>query len=278
MPFCPNCGTQVDEDKKFCRICGSPTNPTDEEIRTWRLSPRTTPDPSQSTTPIWPSDPAQSQQSYVPPPQYPMVQESRAPRITLGRWLSEGWDVFRTNWALMSLATLVGGFLSVITLGVLAGPLLMGMYRMAFKTIRQDRPELSDLFQWEGRFLQSLLAFLIFALLRAGLMAVAPNEGLAALLNLVVSPVLTMLLGLSIPLILERRHDVANAVNTVGRTIFNKDVFMWWLVGLVFAAISAGGVIGCGVGLLITVPWIICASAVAYRDIYGLDDPNRTSP
>jgi uncharacterized membrane protein len=52
---------------------------------------------------------------------------------------------------------------------------------------------------------------------------------------------------------------------------------MWWVVGLVFAAITAGGFIGCGIGILITLPWMISASAVAYRDVFGFDDPNRTN-
>jgi uncharacterized membrane protein len=53
---------------------------------------------------------------------------------------------------------------------------------------------------------------------------------------------------------------------------------MWWIVGLVFAAISVGGLIACGVGILVTIPWMISSSAIAYRDMFGIDDPNRTNP
>jgi len=75
---------------------------------------------------------------------------------------------------------------------------------------------------------------------------------------------------------LERRLDVANAINDVGRIIFSRDAFMWWIVGLVFAAITASGTFGCLIGFFVTLPWMICSSAVAYRDVFGFDDPNRT--
>jgi hypothetical protein len=59
--------------------------------------------------------------------------------------------------------------------------------------------------------------------------------------------------------------------------VFSRDWFSWWLVGLVIAAIAAGGTLVCALGGLVTLPWMICTGAVAYRDTFGLDDPNRTN-
>jgi hypothetical protein len=250
----------------------------------------TNPSESRSTEPVSaiptaPSAPPET--DYVPPTNYytppqPLQYYPPAPpaepEIKLGDWLSYGWQVYKENWLLMSMATLLGGFLSVVTVGILAGPLLMGMYRMAFKTIREERPEMADLFKWDGRFLQAFLACLILFLISAGLSGMGNNNALAALLNFVFTPFLTMLLGLSMPHILERNMDIAKAINEVGRKIFSKDALMWWIVGLVFAAISVGGLIACGVGILVTIPWMISSSAIAYRDMFGIDDPNRTNP
>jgi uncharacterized membrane protein len=72
--------------------------------------------------------------------------------------------------------------------------------------------------------------------------------------------------------------DIAKAINEVGRRIFSKDALMWWIVGLVFAAIGVGGIFACGIGVLVTIPWVISSSAIAYRDMFGIDDPNRTNP
>jgi zinc ribbon protein len=288
MAFCGNCGAAIEEGKKFCRMCGTPVEMTDEDVRTWRLPPNTSPDPSHPTMPVapGPTAPPPIPLYTQPPAYYPSVPPVRQqgipatdhPRISLADWLSGGWRVYKENWLLMSLATLFAGFLSLITVGILAGPLLMGLYRMAFKTMRGERPEMGDLFNFEGRFLQAFLAFLIFALVRGGLSAIAANDVLAALLTLIATPILSTLLGFTMPMILERRVDVANAINEASRLIFSRDALMWWVVGLVFATIAVGGSVACGVGILVTIPWIISSAAIAYRDVFGIEDPNRTLP
>jgi hypothetical protein len=187
-----------------------------------------------------------------------------------------GWHVYKENWLLMSLACLVGGLLGSVTLGILAGPLLMGVYRMAFRTMRGEQPEFGDLFAWGGRFLQAFLAFLISAAIYAGVAGIGQNSPVSAILTFIVTPFLTVLLGLTMPHLLERRVDVAAAINDVGRLIFSRDAFMWWVVGLVFSTIAAGGFFGFCVGVFVTLPWMISSAAVAYRDIFGFDDPHRT--
>jgi len=176
----------------------------------------------------------------------------------------------------MSVSTLLGALLSVVTLGILAGPILMGLFGMAFKTMRGERPEIGDMFKWDGRFLQAFLTGLIFAAIHFALGGLGSHSALFELLRLAVTPFLSLMLGFTMSLITERRLDVVPAINQVAKMVFSKDAFMWWVVGLVFAAITGGGVIACGVGILVTVPWMISASAVAYKDVYGIDDPNRT--
>lgn len=221
---------------------------------------------------------------YAPPPPHPAPyqpaqqsgQGEQSP-VALGEWLSRGWKLYKENWFTMSLSTLLTGILSIVTIGILAGPLLMGLFRMAFKTMRGERPQVNDLFQWEGRFAQAFLAFFIFALISFGIPGVDRAGALSSFFSFIATPFLTVLLGLTMPSILERRVDAAKAINDIGRMIFSKDAFMWWIVGLVFASITVGGMIGCFVGIFVTTPWMVCAGATAYRDLYGIDDPNRTN-
>lgn len=294
--WCPSCGRNVETDEKFCRQCGMPQHLQGEEATTWMLSPQPEPESNRPTTPVQsgttsptatptggayipptptpyypPPLPTPYQAPYQPPYQAPTGQ----PHIALGDWLSGGWQVYKENAALMSAATLLAAVLGTVTIGILAGPLLMGLFRMAFKTMRGERPEIGDLFNWQGRFLQAFLTFLIFALVHAGLTGLG-NNSVHGLLSLVVTPLLTMMLGLTMSSILERGLDVAKAINEVWRLIFTRDALMWWVAGLVIAAIAGGGLIGCGVGVLVTLPWMISASAVAYKDVFGIDDPNRT--
>jgi hypothetical protein len=177
----------------------------------------------------------------------------------------------------MSVAALLAGLLSIATLGILAGPLLMGLFGMAFETMRGERPEIGDLFKWQGRFLQAFLTALIFMVIHLALGGLGNNSAFFSLLRLAATPLLSVMLGLTIPLILEASMDVANAINRVAKLVFSRDAFMWWVVGLVFSAITSGGLLACGVGVFVTLPWMISSSAVAYRDVFGIDDPNRTN-
>jgi hypothetical protein len=263
-----------------------------EEAATWRLPPETRAQPEQprATMPVAPGHTAPSTPptAYVapvpyypapvapPPVQYQPPVESGQANISIGDWLSTGWQVYKENWLLMTLATLLAGFLTIVTIGILGGPMLLGLFRMAFKTLRGERPLLGDLFNWEGRFLQSFLAFLIFSAIYGGVTRIGQGSAISGLLSLVLTPILTIILAFVIPYLLDRKGDIAAAINDVVRLVFSRDRLMWWVVGLVFATIILGGSIGCGVGILVTTPWIISAAAVAYRDVFGMDDPNRT--
>lgn len=264
-----------------------PQHLTDEEATTWLLSPEAVRETDRQTTRVdaSPTSPSPGE-PYVPPTPSPYYQpphpaQYRAPQtgpanISLGDWLSGGWQVYKENWALMSVATLLSFILSVCTLGVLAGPLLMGMLGMAFSTMRGERPVLGDLFNWRGRFLQSFLTALIYGAIYAGLGGIGNNNAFFGLLSAAATPMLTLMLGFTMSLVLERDLDVVQAINQVGKLVFTRDAFMWWVVGLVFAAITGGGLLACGVGILVTLPWMISSSAVAFRDLFGFDDPNRT--
>jgi hypothetical protein len=265
-------------------------NLSGEEASTWILSQPTSPnlEPPRPTKQVGQgatSPGAQAGPAYVPPvnyypapqpPQYQHPAPASSSTISLGDWLSGGWKIYKENWMLMSVASFIGAILSASTLGIMAGPLLIGLYGMAFKTMRGERPEMADLFNFKGRFLQAFLAALIFFLIHAGFTGAGRGGPLSGIFSFLITPLLTATFSLTLPLILERRLDVANAVNEVGRIIFSRDALMWWVVGLVFATIGAAGVVGCGIGVFITLPWIISSSAVAYRDVFGFDDPNRT--
>lgn len=291
MPsWCPRCGRNIEDGETFCRQCGMPQDLSGEEAATWMLSNEPSPRPEQSrpTHPVMPNPTGTTSPptgpAFVPPtpyyaPQPPVPYEPPQPaaaHISLGDWLSGGWQVYKENWALMSVASLLAMVLGAFTVGVLAGPLLMGLFRMAFATMRGERPVMGDLFNWHGRFLQAFLTALIFGVIHLALGGVGNNNAFFGLLSLAATPLLSVMLGFTMSLILERGLDVVNAINQVAKLVFSRDAFMWWVVGLVFAAITAGGFAACGIGALVTLPWMICASAVAYRDVFGFDDPNRT--
>jgi len=292
MLTCAQCGQEAEDTGKFCRNCGARLHAPAEEATTWHLQPNTegtlnrpstapvrpatTGQPNQATGPAYvpPSDYYQPLQQYPPVP--PPAPSPRQASIALGDWLYGGWRLYSANWAVMSVGAVLGTFISLCSAGLLAGPILMGMYRMAFKAMKQETPEMSDLFNWEGKFLPAVLAFIIFVVLWYAVSALGSGHEVFWLLSFVVHPLLHIAFSLTLPMISEGRSDLAGAINSVGRLIFSKDAVMWWVVGLAFIILSYSGLVACGLGVFITFPWIICAAAVAYASIFGFDDPGRT--
>ena len=264
-----------------------------EEATTWILDPQPVPESMRDTSSVQasPTSPTYppTGAAYIPPaptpyyqPPYPTqyqpgTQFGQSPTISLGGWISGGWQVYKENGALMSVASLIAIIISSITAGVLCGPLFMGLLAMAFKTMRGERPLIRDLFDWHGRFIQSFLAGVVFLVAHLILGGAGNNSGFFNIVSLGLIPFLSMLLGFTMSLVLERGTNFVASLKQAAKVIFSRDAFMWWVVGLVFTAITFGGVLACGIGALVTLPWMISASAVAYRDVFGIDDPNRTN-
>jgi hypothetical protein len=235
------------------------------------------PPPVRYTTPPQPPAYQQPPPYYQqPPPYYQPPPERPARTVSLSEWLSGGWRIYKENAGILSLASFVSLLLSTMTIGILSGPLLMGLYRMVFKSMRGERPEMNDLFNWEGRFFQAFLVSIVSMAIYGGLAGAGSNSPFFVVVNFLVTPILTVLLGFTMPMLLDRKMDIAAAINEVGKQIFSRDALMWWIVGLVFAFLIPVGCIGCGVGFFVTFPWILCSAALGYARFFGFDDPNRT--
>lgn len=293
MPsWCANCGRNVEEGEKFCRQCGMPQHLEGEEATTWILSPQPPPEYERPTSSVHSGSTSRTAPptgaAYIPPtptryyqPPSPIgsirLGSGAQSSISLGSWLSGGWEIYKENGALMSVASLFALGIALVTGGLLCGPLLTGMFRMAFKTLRGERPIMRDLVEWRGTFFQTFLAGIIFLVIHIALAGAGNTSGFVKLLYLAAVPFLSILSAFTIPQILERGTDVVHSINDAAKLVFSRDAFMWWVVGLVFAAITTGGFLACFVGGLITLPWMVSSAALAYRDVFGIDDPNRTN-
>ena len=180
--------------------------------------------------------------------------------VDFAKWLQEAFDLFKDHFALLALAGVIGGLLSGITFGVLAGPMLAGMAMILLRLLdkSEPKPQPTDLFKGFEFFLPSFLLVLVVT-------------GASLLIGLIVRPLtpiamifLQTVTMFSIFLIVDRKYDFWPAI--LGSYDLVKINF-WPLLALQLVASLLGGLgaIACCVGVLVTWPFTACVIAIAYR-------------
>ena len=195
--------------------------------------------------------------------------------IRISDWLSKAWETFTKSVGVHIVLALIVGLGSILTIGIIAGPLMCGWYYIILRQLREPdyQPEIGDIGKGFEVFGQSFLAWLIFFAI--SLVA----GGIAAVLGAVV-PVIGQLIpaaaGWAImalflfvfPLIIDRRLAVGEAIN---QSIDKVKPEFWGFFGfaVLISVISLVGLAICGVGWVVAAPVTTIAVAIAYRDNFG---------
>ncbi len=191
--------------------------------------------------------------------------------VKFSEWIQGGLNLYKDNFGILFTATLIAILLSGLTLGILAGPLAVGIVSIVLRLIdkQEPKPEIGDVFSGFDRFLPSFLLFLgvgVVSFIGSAILGIVPVFG--GLLGLLFAYGLGTVVMFGIFLITERKLDVVPAVTTSFETV--KDYF-WPFLGLyvVTCLLSSIGLILCGIGVIFTAPIMACVLGVAYRDVFG---------
>ncbi len=70
-------------------------------------------------------------------------------QVKFGEWIESGFNLYKNNFVILVLASLVAVILSVVTFFVLAGPMIAGflLITMALFDNQEPKPEVGDLFK-----------------------------------------------------------------------------------------------------------------------------------
>jgi uncharacterized membrane protein len=196
--------------------------------------------------------------------------------VKFGEWIERGFNLYKKNFGLLFLASIVGGILSAVSLLILAGPMMAGIILICLKLHDGEtpRPEVGTLFRGFDFFLQSALFLGVWSLglfVVQGILFTLPCIGQIAGIGLATAAWTFLMFGLF--LIVDRKMDFWPA--SVESFNMVKASF-WPFLGLSFIASIIGslGAIFCGIGLFLTLPIYYCIMTVAYRAVFS----NRTSP
>ena len=161
-----------------------------------------------------------------------------------------GWRLFVKDLGVLIIGTIVAGLLSVLTLGILAGPLMGGLYGMVVGRVRDGRtPHVGDVFGQFNRFWSFFGAFWVLAIL-IGLASVTIVGGiLLAAIWLYVFPVMV-----------DRGMGFGDAMGESYRIV--KGAF-WEHVALVIIGVVIGSLAN-GLLMLLATPFLVALVVAAY--------------
>ncbi|MEW6303188.1 MAG: GYF domain-containing protein [Verrucomicrobiota bacterium] len=226
--------------------------------------------------------------------------------IRIGDTISRSWTLVKDNFwpavgavffvflLLMGVGLIprVGSFVQV----VLQGPLTGGVYYFFLKLLRGEDASIGDAFSGFGpRFLHlmlvhvttivfAVLCFLpmIICLVALGLsVGASGGRGLGSAGSAMIGAVVLFgLIGVigavylgtcwtfALTLVMDRGMSFWEAMQ-LSRRVVQKEWFMVFLLLVVAGIVAVLGILGCGVGIIVTLPIYNAAIAVAYEDIFS---------
>ncbi len=179
------------------------------------------------------------------------IDTPRRATLDIGLAFKEGWSLFVKDIGPLLLGALVAGALTVLSLGILGGPLFAGLYAMVVGRVRDGRPaEVGDVFSCMGRFWAFFVAALVLLVL----------IGLASL-TIVGGFLLAAIWLYVFPLMVDRGLSVSDAMRE-SKDLVMKNGF-WEHVALVVLLALIGAVAGWPLGVLVA-PFTVALVTAAY--------------
>jgi len=192
-------------------------------------------------------------------------------------WLREAWDLIGVDLPLFTMAAFLAIALSLLSAGILALPLGVGLCIMFLEKLHGRTPELKHL--WEGitdHFPASIVVYMVYML------ASVPFDVANFLLHTRPAPwptvgILIVWVGLwligtplffCLPLIADRDLSARDALRLSWARVRLQPLAIFRDV-IAGSVVALFGLFACGVGLVITLPLVMGALVLAYRDLVG---------
>ncbi|MBT8332626.1 MAG: EI24 domain-containing protein [Deltaproteobacteria bacterium] len=198
--------------------------------------------------------------------------------VKLGEWIEAGFNLYKNNFTTLVLAALIALVLSMVSIGILAGPMIAGLIIITLQFLRktEPKPEAGEVFKGFSYFLPSFLFTVIWGIaIMIGSLVLGWFPIIGQLLSLFFIYVAQAFLMFGLYLIVDRQMGFWPASQESIQTV--KANF-WPFFGLAAIASIIGsiGALAFGIGIVLTFPIQICILAVAYQEIYNTTAPSST--
>jgi len=213
--------------------------------------------------------------------------------VDLGGWLTGGWELIKDDLVVWAVASFLAVLIGQVACNLLWGPMVCGLFMMAFRKMTYGRVEVGQVFDGFRRFLNSFLVMLLLTVVIGGLVAVLYGAVIASMLasrNNPLPVIIVMLmfyaalfvlsLALAPALFFVFPHIAARNAGPVEAfvaswEVVRRNIVMFTVTGILFNIIQGMGVYLCCVGMFVTLPLVVAAYAKAYADHFGIEGFDR---
>ena len=194
--------------------------------------------------------------------------------VKFGEWIEKGFNLYKENFGILVLTSLIAVLLSTASFGILAGPMSIGVLLITLRLFDKEdpRPEVGDIFKGFSYFLQSFLFILVWGValfVVSFILNLVPCIGQVASIFAIYAAQTFLMFGLFN--VAEKNTDFwVSSMESIDMVKTN----FWPFLALFFVANIIGciGAIACGIGIVVTLPIFTCILTVAYRDLYSTDE------
>lgn len=182
--------------------------------------------------------------------------------MNLEQNLQKSLDLYLNNFDLILRSTLLAVILSLISFGILIGPLFGGLLILNLKILRDKPAAFNEIFGHFDKFLPTLVLCLASGIcsLIAGKIPV-----IGTFINILLSPFLLIITSFAMIKVIETKEPPMAAVKEVIKFL-KTEPFIIWIYGLIALILSAIGLIIFGIGILLTIPFATVCMSVAYQE------------
>ncbi len=179
--------------------------------------------------------------------------------LDIGLVFKRGWRLFVKDIGPLIIGALIVAVLSLVTLGILAGPLTAGLYGMVVKRVRDgQQAEVGDVFGQMSRFWSFFAAALVLGLL----------IGLASLT--IIGGILLATIWLYVfPLMVDRGLGLGEAMRTSYEMVTQAGFWEHLALVIVFVVIAS---LANGALAILATPFLVAAIAAGYYVAAGKGD------
>ena len=188
--------------------------------------------------------------------------------VKFGEWIQKGFDLYKNNLGTLILVSLLALVISVLTIGVLGGPMAVGAILVTLGLLdkKTPPPQIGDLFKGFNYFVNSLLfilTYIVVSFVVGFILALIPCLG--AILGTLAGFVLQTLAMFALFNIADRNMDFIQATKE-SINVVSTNFWPFFGLSVVASILSSLGAIACGIGVIVTAPLYFCILAVAYRE------------